>query len=91
MAYYALLDFNNVVFQVITGVNEWETQVDTDGTIVGGSTEAWEDFYASRPWLETAGCKRTSYNAEYNGYRGKYACIGDIYDADIDAFISPIT
>ena len=36
MAHYALLDSNNVVVKVITGVDETETQTDTDGTVVGG-------------------------------------------------------
>ena len=85
MAHYALLNGNTVV-QVITGVHEDETQVDTDGTTVGGSTEAWEAFYASLPWFSGLTCKRTSYNGNY---RKNYAGIGYTYDADRDAFIAP--
>ncbi len=59
MAHYALIH-NGVVQQVITGVDETVTQTDTDGSIVGGSTEAWESFYASRPWFRGRTCKRTS-------------------------------
>ena len=86
MAHYAILDENNVVTQVITGVDENVTQTDLDGTLVGGSGEAWEAFYASRPWLNATSCKRTSYN---NNIRKNYAAIGYTYDAERDAFISP--
>jgi hypothetical protein len=87
MANYALLDENNVVINVITGVDETITQTDLDGTQVGGSTEAWETFYATRPWLNAADCKRTSFNAKVNGYRKNYAAIGGTYDSERDAFI----
>jgi len=40
MAHYAFLNNNNVVTEVITGVDENIIQIDTDGTQVGGSTEA---------------------------------------------------
>jgi len=85
MAHYALLNGNTVV-QVITGVHEDETQVDTDGTTVGGSSEAWESFYASRPWFRGLTCKRTSYNGNY---RKNYAGVGYTYDAERDALIPP--
>lgn len=87
MAHYALLDENNVVINVITGVDETITQTDLDGTEVGGSTEAWETFYATRPWLNAVDCKRTSFNALVNGYRKNYAVIGGTYDPERDAFI----
>jgi len=86
MAHYALLDENNRVINVITGVDENVVQTDLDGTQVGGTSEAWEVFYASRPWLNATGCKRTSYNGNT---RKNYAGIGYTYDADRDAFISP--
>lgn len=86
MAHYAIIDENNVVTQVITGVDENITQTDLDGTIVGGSTEAWEVFYAAK--LNNPNCyiKRTSYN---NNFRGRYAGIGYTYDAVNDVFIPP--
>jgi len=40
MAHYAFLDDNNVVTEVITGVDENIIQTDLDGTQVGGNTEA---------------------------------------------------
>jgi hypothetical protein len=83
VAHYALLNGNTVV-QVITGVDETVTQTDTDGTVVGGSSEAWESFYAGRFPGHT--CKRTSYNGNI---RKNYAGIGYTFDADRDAFIPP--
>lgn len=32
---------------------------------------------------------KTSYNADVNGFRGKYAGIGDTYDNETDLFVSP--
>jgi hypothetical protein len=86
MAHYALLDENNIVTNVITGVDENETQTDLDGTVVGGSSEAWEEFYRTRPWFNAADCKRTSYNGNI---RKNYAGIGYSYDKARDAFIPP--
>jgi hypothetical protein len=86
MAHYALIDENNIVVQVITGVDENMTQTDLDGTVVGGSSETWEQFYQTRPWFEGLTCKRTSYNGNY---RKNYAGIGYTYDWDKDAFIPP--
>jgi len=85
MAHYALLDSNNIVVKVITGVDETETQ-DDNGTVVGGSGEAWEAFYASQPWHEGLTCKRTSYNSNI---RKQYAGIGYSYDAVADVFVAP--
>jgi hypothetical protein len=83
MAHYALLDENNIVTAVFTGVDENITQTDLDGTLVGGSSEAWETFYGN---FYTQICKRTSYN---NNYRKNYAGIGYTFDEQRDAFISP--
>lgn len=83
MAHYAFLDENNVVTEVITGVDENTVQTDLDGTEVGGTSEAWEAFYGN---FRGQVCKRTSYN---NNYRKNYAGIGYTYDAERDAFISP--
>lgn len=86
MAHYALIDRHFTVVEVITGIDENETQVDLDGTIVGGSSEAWEAFYASRPWFEGLLCKRTSYNSNI---RKRFAGIGHTYDDRLDAFVPP--
>ena len=47
MAHYAFLDDNNIVTEVIVGVDEYITQTDLDGTDVGGSSEAWETWYGN--------------------------------------------
>lgn len=86
MAHYALINQSNIVVQVISGVDENVIQTDLDGTVVGGSSEAWEKFYESLPWFKNFYCKRTSYN---NNIRKQYAGIGFKYDADADVFISP--
>jgi hypothetical protein len=86
MAHYALIDENNKVVQVITGIDENITQIDENGKEVGGSTEAWEEFYSSRPWFSGLKCKRTSYN---RNIRKNYAGIGFTYDSIRDAFIPP--
>lgn len=86
MAHYALINSENIVVNVITGVDENIIQTDLDGTQVGGSSEAWEDFYGSRFWFEGLYCKRTSYNGNI---RKNYAATGYTYDAGRDAFIAP--
>lgn len=86
MAHYALLNNENIVVNVITGVDEDTVQTDLDGTQVGGSTEAWEAFYASRPWFDGLTCKRTSYHGRI---RKNYAGVGFTYDPVRDAFIPP--
>jgi len=83
MAHYAFLDENNVVTEVITGVDEHITQIDVDGSQVGGSSEAWETFYGN---LRNQTCKRTSYN---HNYRKNFAGIGFTYDEIRDVFIPP--
>ena len=42
MAHYALLNEDNLVIQVITGVDENIIQTDLDGTQVGGTSWAWD-------------------------------------------------
>jgi hypothetical protein len=86
MAHYALLDEDNIVVQVITGVDENIIQTNLDGTIVGGSSEAWEAFYESLEWFAGLKCKRTSYN---HNIRKQYAGIGFSYDPVADVFIAP--
>ena len=73
MAHYAFLDENNIVTDVITGVNETET-------IEGLDTETWYGNFRGQT------CKRTSYNSNI---RKNYAGIGYTYDAERDAFIPP--
>ena len=84
MAHYALIDSNNIVVHVITGVDENIIQTDLDGTQVGGSSEAWEKFYESQPQFSGLTCKRTSYN---NNIRANFAGVGFKYDGTFDIFI----
>ena len=73
MAHYAFLGANNVVTEVITGINETEL-------IEGLLPETWYGNFRGQV------CKRTSYN---NNIRKNYAGIGYAYDTVRDAFIAP--
>jgi hypothetical protein len=75
MAYYAFLDENSIVTEVIKGRDEWEE--------VDGITD-WEQAYSE---VRGQVCKRTSYN---NNIRFNYAGIGYTYDPIDDAFIAPM-
>ena len=83
MAHYAWINADNVVVNVTVGVDETVTQ---EG--VGGSTEAWEQFYTQAIKEDGVYVKRTSYNAT-NGYRKQFAGIGFTYSPDADVFIAP--
>ena len=71
MAHYAFLDENNIVTEVIVGIDETEL-------IEGLDTETWYGNFRGQV------CKRTSYNGNI---RKNYAGIGFTYDAELDAFI----
>jgi hypothetical protein len=73
MAHYAFLDENNIVTEVITGIDENEL---IDGLV----PEVW---YAN---FKGQNCRRTSYNGKI---RYNFAGIGYSYDKDADAFIAP--
>ena len=73
MAHYAFLDQNNIVIEVIVGIDETET-------IEGLDPETWYGNFRSQV------CVRTSYNANI---RKNYAGIGFTYDETLDAFIPP--
>jgi hypothetical protein len=73
MAHYAFLDENNIVTEVITGIDETEL-------IDGLDTETWYGNFRGQV------CKRTSY---HGNIRGIYAGIGFIYDEAQDIFINP--
>ena len=73
MAHYAFLDANNVVTEVITGIDE--TQL-----IEGLDTETWYGNFRGQV------CKRTSYNGNI---RKNYAGIGYTYDPTADHFFAP--
>jgi hypothetical protein len=62
--------YNNIVTEVIVGIDETEL-------IEGLPPEEWYGNFRRQP------CVRTSYNGNI---RGKYAGIGDFYDATTDKF-----
>jgi hypothetical protein len=73
MAHYAFLDSNNIVTEVITGVDENEL-------IEGLSPEEWYGNFRGQT------CVRTSYN---HNIRKQYAGIGYSYNPTADVFITP--
>ena len=86
MAHYAFMDKESYrIVKVIAGVDENEIQLD-NGVEVGGSSEAWEQFYENQPWHSGLICKRTSYN---NNIRKQYAAIDGTYNPEADVFIEP--
>ena len=87
MAHYAFLNENNIVTEVITGIDE-DAKDDLPDEF-----DSWEEFYAD---FRGQTCKRTSYNTignEHNdsgtAYRGNYAGIGYTYDTENDVFYGP--
>jgi hypothetical protein len=73
MAHYAFLDENNIVTEVIVGIDESEL-------IEGLEPEIWYGDFRNQA------CVRTSYNANI---RKNFAGVGYSYDATLDAFIPP--
>lgn len=73
MAHYAFLDENNIVTEVIVGIDETEL-------IEGLNTETWYGNFRNQT------CKRTSYNSKI---RGNYAGVGYTYLPVEDIFIAP--
>jgi hypothetical protein len=73
MAHYAFLNENNIVTEVIVGIDETEL-------IEGVSPEEWYGQFRGQR------CVRTSYNGNI---RKNFAGIGYTYDKDWDAFRAP--
>lgn len=73
MAHYAFIDDNNIVTEIIVGIDETEL-------IDGIDPEIWYSQWKGQT------CKRTSYNGKI---RKNYAGVGYTYNADLDAFIPP--
>jgi len=73
MAHYAFLDENNIVTEVIVGIDESEL-------IEGLDTETWYGNFRGQV------CKRTSYNSKI---RKNFAGVSYLYDESRDAFIAP--
>lgn len=81
MAYYAYLDENNVVTQVISGKDESDT------------SHNWEEYYgAKRTSFNTRGGVHYGADGQPDGgvpFRLNYAGIGYTYDPVLDGFILP--
>ena len=73
MAHYAFLDENNIVTEVIVGIDETEL-------IDGLTPEIWYGNFRGQT------CLRTSYN---NNIRKQYAGVGWSYDSEADVFVAP--
>jgi hypothetical protein len=73
IAHYAFLDNDNIVTEVIVGIDETEL-------IEGKHPEVWYGEFRGQT------CKRTSYNGNY---RKNYAGLGYKYDEALDAFVPP--
>ena len=73
MAHYSFLDENNIVTEVITGIDENEL-------IEGLDPETWYGNFRGQV------CVRTSYNSNI---RGNYAGLGFSYLPDLDLFMPP--
>jgi hypothetical protein len=82
VAHFAQLDEHNVVLTVIVISNEvcGEPTLGFPDTCAAGRAFIANTLKLGGVW------KQTSYNANF---RGKYAGIGDSYDADLDEFVTP--
>ena len=87
MAHYGFINNNNIVVEVITGIDENDKENLPEGF------DSWEQFYETQRNGLT--CKRTSYNTITNQhlldgtpFRGNYAGIGMVYDQENDVFYS---
>jgi hypothetical protein len=74
MAHYAFLDENNIVTEVIVGIDE-------TALIEGKEPETWYGEFRGQE------CVRTSFSSSI---RFNYAGIGYTYDPVDDAFIAPV-
>jgi len=80
MAHFAWLDERNEVYQVSVVNNSDIQNLEFPESEAVGITHLTSVHGSGKTW------KQTSYNANF---RGKYAGIGDTYDAELDVFVSP--
>lgn len=88
MAHFAILDENNIVLDVIVGIDE------NDTSELPSEYDNWEVCIKDR--IGAYDVKRTSYNTQANvhslggtPFRGNYAVIGGTYDTVNDVFLYP--
>jgi hypothetical protein len=82
MGYFAHVNSDHIVQQVISISNN----------VLGEPTLSFPDTDAAgRAYIANTLCLEGEYRqTSYNGnFRGKYAAIGDIYDTELDEFVSP--
>jgi len=81
MAHFVKIDENNVVRQGIVVRNEDILDIE------GNESEA-----VGQAFIASIGLEGTWIQTSYNGsFRGKYACLGEVYDAELDEFVAPTT
>lgn len=102
MAHYAFLDSNNIVVEVIAGrdeddlphgISDWESYY---ATVRGLSCKrtSYHTYYAGETIYDDNGeaIGVTETNPQHSQgktpFRGKFATIGDYYDAERDVFVS---
>jgi len=85
MAHYSFINTENLVVEVITGINEDDTET------LPENYASWEEYYGTQ--RDGLVCKRTSYNTlggehllDGTPFRGNYAGIGFTYDPVNDVF-----
>jgi hypothetical protein len=85
MAHYSFINTENLVVEVITGINEDDTET------LPENYASWEEYYETQ--RDGLVCKRTSYNTlggehllDGTPFRGNYAGIGFTYDSVNDVF-----
>lgn len=85
MAHYSFINIENLVVEVITGINEDDTET------LPENYASWEEYYETQ--RDGLVCKRTSYNTlggehllDGTPFRGNYAGIGFTYDPVNDVF-----
>ena len=81
MAHFAWIDSDNKVYQVSVVNNSDIQNLDFPESEAVGVAYLTSVHGSGKTW------KQTSYNGNF---RGKYAGIGDTYDAGSDEFVSPV-
>ena len=80
MVTYAFINEQNFVVQIIQSIDPTETQIDIDGTVVGGSVDAWQTFYENQ----------TTHINDICRLCGSEVGVGFIYDAQTNTFTAPV-
>lgn len=81
MAHFAELNAGNTVLRVIVVGNADCLDANGQESEAVGIAFCQSLFGAETQWVQTS----------YNGnFRGKYAGVGDLYDAASDAFVTPV-